>query len=185
MTTRQSTTQAPKESRDWITKQIWVGALSSITLFLVGYHFLPLKITNVKTSADALVFTVQSLFISSIPMLANIQFISSMRFNSKAIDPIRGGGEDLVGVPNRILRNTMEQFLVHAVALLTLSTFLDETSLKAIPILSGIFVLFRFLFWWGYQNSPLNRAVGMSGTALPTFLVYFYCLYRIVKSIVL
>jgi uncharacterized membrane protein YecN with MAPEG domain len=182
MTTRASTTQAPKESKAWITKQIYVGATSSVTLFLVGYHFLPLRMTNIKTSADALVFTVQCLFISSLPMLANIHYIGDKRFNSKAIDPVRGGGEDVVDVPNRILRNTVEQFLVHAVALLTLSTFLDEASLKAIPILSGIFVLYRLLFWWGYMKSPLNRTVGMAGTFCPTILVYIYCLYCIVRT---
>lgn len=89
----------------------------------------------------------------------------------------------MVDVPNRILRNTTEQFLLHAVGLLTLSTFLDEASLKILPILSCDFVIFRMLFWWGYLNAPLNRAVGMSGTAITTIFVYAYCMYCIIKPV--
>lgn len=177
--------KAPADSQSWVMKQIIVGISLSVGLFLTAYNFLPIRITGVKSTGDSLVLAVRCLFISSLPVLAIMQSVGNIRFNTRAIDPVRGGGEDMVEVPNKILRNTTEQFLFHAVGLLTLSTFLDESSLRAIPILSCIFVIFRLLFWRRYLNSPLNRAVGMSGTAFPTILVYFYCGFFIVQTTIL
>lgn len=118
-----------------------------------------------------------------VTVFALFKSVADTRFFTRAIDPVKGGGEDMVDVPNRILRNTTEQFLLYAVGLLTLSTFLDEASLKILPILSCDFVIFRMLFWWGYLNAPLNRAVGMSGTASTTICVYAYCMYCILKPV--
>lgn len=181
MTQKSQNRKAPKESHIWVRNQIFVGASLSLGLCLAAYNFLPIQITGIESPADRLVLAVRCIFISSIPVLALFKSIADARFFTRAIDPVKGGGEDIVDVPNRILRNTTEQFLLHAVGLLTLSTFLDEASLKIIPILSCDFVIFRMLFWWGYLNAPLNRAVGMSGTAISTIFVYVYCMYCIIK----
>ncbi|XP_062570204.1 transmembrane protein 79-like [Saccostrea cucullata] len=183
MPEKSATRKAPKESKDWIRKQIMAGLTLCATLFLGAYYFLPLPAIQAQSPVDRFILTIRCLFVSSLPIPLILQSVGNARFNTTAIDPVKGGGEDIVDVPNRILRNTIEQYIMHAVAMLTLCTFLDEDSLKVLPILSVIFVIFRLLFWWGYLSSPLNRAVGMSGTAMPIFLTYLYCLYRIIKNI--
>lgn len=183
MTQKSQHRKAPKESHIWVRNQIIVGIILSIGMCLGAYHFLPIQISDIKSPADRLVLAVRCIFISTIPVFALFKSVADTRFFTRAIDPVKGGGEDMVDVPNRILRNTTEQFLLHAVGLLTLSTFLDEASLKILPILSCDFVIFRMLFWWGYLNAPLNRAVGMSGTASTTICVYAYCMYCILKPV--
>lgn len=149
MTQKSQNRKAPKESHIWVRNQIFVGASLSLGLCLAAYNFLPIQITGIESPADRLVLAVRCIFISTIPVLALFKSIADARFFTRAIDPVKGGGEDIVDVPNRILRNTTEQFLLHAVGLLTLSTFLDEASLKIIPILSCDFVIFRMLFLVG------------------------------------
>lgn len=94
------------------------------------------------------------------------------------------GAENLVDVRNRILRNTTEQFILHVMAMLTLTLFLEGTSMKVIPILSGIFLTARIAFQIGYISSPIKRAYGFASTFLPTVAVYAYCTFRMVQRLI-
>ena len=59
---------------------------------------------------------------------------------------------------------------------MVLSTFLT-TDLRVLPIMTGLFVLGRILFWIGYVFDPLYRALGMTITAAPTVIALFYDVY--------
>jgi hypothetical protein len=53
---------------------------------------------------------------------------------------------------------------------MVLSTFLTANT-SVIPIMTGLFVLGRIIFWIGYMFDPLYRALGMTITAAPTVCV--------------
>lgn len=102
---------------------------------------------------------------------------------TNAIDPVYGKSENLVFLPNQILRNTTEQFFLHMMAMLTLTLFLQGSSMKAIPILCGIFLIARIVFQVGYTASPMKRAYGFASTFLPTVAVYVYCTYCLINKL--
>ncbi|VDI64251.1 Hypothetical predicted protein [Mytilus galloprovincialis] len=173
-----------EEKKKLINKQKGAAVVMIILIFTTGFYYCPINVKDVKTPAERLVFTIRCLFVSSFSIVFAIRSVALTRKNTNAIDPVNGGGESLVDVPNRILRNTVEQFFLHMIALLTLSSFLDEGSMKAIPMLTFIFIFGRTLFYLGYTYSPLYRALGFASTFLPTIATYAYCSFCIVKSLV-
>ncbi|VDI64252.1 Hypothetical predicted protein [Mytilus galloprovincialis] len=172
-----------KEKRAWVNKQIGSAVVLTTVIFITIFYYSPLSVKGVSTTADRLVFTFRCLFVSSFSIIFGIHTVGSVRGSTKAIDPVNGGGESLVEVPNRILRNTVEQFFLHMIALLTLSSFLDEGSMKAIPILTFIFILGRILFYFGYTYDPIYRGLGFASTFLPTIATYLYCSFRILQTL--
>lgn len=168
------------EKLTWVYTLIFCSVIFSSTFFFVGFFYFPIDTSGLKTSVDRLIYTIQWLMVSALAIHAGIHGVGSVRASTSAIDPLEGNAENLVEVPNKILRNTMEQFILHAVGLITLSTYLTETNMKCIPILVLIFLIGRLCFWYayGYSMQAMNRAFGFATTYLPTVGVYLYCLYR-------
>lgn len=111
--------------------------------------------------------------------------VLNVRGTTNAINPIAGKSEHLVEVPNRILRNGMEQFLLHAIGLLALTTYLDETCMSAIPVLVSMFFVGRVFYSLGFKSSERNRGFGFFITFLPTLITYGYCLYKFATTYLL
>lgn len=171
-----------KANMPWIRSQIFAANITSLLLFLVFFWILPINTAGLKALADRLVFTFRWLFVSSLSILFALFGVLKVRGTSNAVDPINGGSENLTEVPNRILRNTVEQYFLHMTGLLMLATILEPSSLKAIPILVGLFLLGRFTFWFGYTRSPFNRSFGFMTTLVPTLVMYGYCVYRLITD---
>ncbi|XP_061193045.1 transmembrane protein 79-like [Saccostrea echinata] len=166
------------ENMPWIRIQMISAIATSLLLFTVCFWTLPINTSGLKDPAGRLAFAIRWLFISSLSMIFALFGVLRVRGSSNAVDPINGGAEHLIEVPNRILRNTVEQYFLHMAGVLTLSTILDASSLKVIPILAGLFLLGRFTYGVGYSQSPFNRSFGFIMTFIPTLLVYVYCTYR-------
>ena len=151
-----------KDKRSWqekkasVRKQIATSVAISSTVFVVSYLYHPMGIFGVF----------------------------NVRGNTNAIDPVEGGSENLVFVPNQILRNTTEQFLLHFIAMMTLTLFLEGASMKVIPILCGIFLVARIVYQVGYMASAMSRGYGFASTFLPTVAVYLFCSFRIFQNII-
>lgn len=171
-----------KANIPWIRSQIFAANVVCLLLFLVSFWVLPINTAGLKAPADRLVFTFRWLFVSSLSILFALFGVLKVRGTSNAVDPINGGSENLTEVPNRILRNTVEQYFLHMAGLLMLATILEPSSLKAIPILVGLFLLGRFTFWFGYTRSPFNRSFGFMTTLVPTLVMYGYCVYRLITD---
>lgn len=154
-----------------------VSTVITAIAFLLSYFFLPIDTSTLTTLPDRLSLTIPCLFVSSLSIVMGIVAVGSVRGNSNAIDPVYGRSEHLVDVPNRILRNTTEQFILHMMAMLALTVFLEGSSMKVIPILSGIFLIARIV------SSPTKRAYGFVSTFFPTICVYAYCIFCIATKI--
>lgn len=170
------------ENKPWIQKQILSAVVTSLLLFLGCFWILPIDTSGLTNPADRLVFTVRWLFVSSLYIVFALFGVLRIRGSSNAVDPINGGAEHLTEVPDRILRNTVEQCFLHMVGVLSLSTLLEPSSLRAIPILTGLFLLGRIAYGYGYSRSPFNRSFGFIMTLVPTIVVYIYCTYRLFSS---
>lgn len=163
-----------KEKKGRMERDSVVSTVITAIVFLLSYLFLPIDTSTLTTLPDRISLTT---------IVIGIVAVGSVRGNSNAIDPVYGRSEHLVDVPNRILRNTTEQFILHMMAMLALTVFLEGSSMKVIPILSGIFLIARIVYHIGYMSSPTKRAYGFVSTFFPTICVYAYCIFCIATKI--
>ena len=79
-------------------------------------------------------------------------------------------------IKERILQNTLEQTILHMVAVLALVSVLEPDQLWNIPLLVLLFLIGRAAFFIGYTSSPVNRVFGFVVTVLPTTCALAYSL---------
>lgn len=154
-----------KEKKGRMERDSVVSTVITAIVFLLSYLFLPIDTSTLVTLPDRLSLTIPCLFVSSLSIVMGIVAVGSVRGNSNAIDPVYGRSEHLVDVPNRILRNTTEQFILHMMAMLALTVFLEGSSMKVITILSGIFLIARIVYHVGYIVCPLRPKERMDSSA--------------------
>ena len=73
----------------------------------------------------------------------------------------------------------MFQFILHALAMLSLATVIDTDSVKLLPFLTCVFVIGRILFMIGYRVQAKARAFGFALTSIPTVLVLVKVVYTL------
>lgn len=168
----------------WVYKEFAAGAAVLAVLYYTVRN-IQLDTGTLKTPQDRIVFTFRWMLISILPLISAIFDVLNVRGTTNAINPIAGKSEHLVEVPNRILRNGMEQFLLHAIGLLALTTYLDETCMSAIPVLVSMVFVGRVFYSLGFKSSERNRGFGFFITFLPTLITYGYCLYKFATTYLL
>ncbi|EDO43721.1 predicted protein, partial [Nematostella vectensis] len=134
---------------------------------------------------DRFAYTLQWEAASLLTVFLGVYFVASKRFASPAINPLDKTAKSFIEVPQRFLKNTVEQFVMHFVACLILTTHLAEEQMVAIPALVLLFVTGRLCFGLGYSYGYIYRAFGFALTILPTASVVLYCVYRLVSGVLL
>ena len=137
----------------------------------------PFPEPRLPTLLDRLVFTLRWLIISLFTIFAGVIWVGNVRFRTSAINPLEPSGKKYVEIRSRYLQNTVEQFLLHSISLLVLSTYLSEENMYLVPLLVVLFSIARLLFAVGYSIDPLWRGFGFVMTCYPTAVVICYCLY--------
>ena len=76
-------------------------------------------------------------------------------------DPLRGYESRQIRIHGRTLDNNILHFVWFAVCSLALSTRLENAEMRILPILTGVFIAARFVYWWGFNTGvPVRRAPG-------------------------
>ena len=122
------------------------------------------------STASVLAYTLRCLFPLVLVLLFFISRVGNMRFVSKAANPL-SGNDHLVQLQKNIATNTLEQLVMFAFGLFSLSTLLaTQQELRFIPVLCLLFIIARVLFAIGYSIQPRYRSFGMS---MNFFLLFF------------
>ncbi len=90
------------------------------------------------------------------------------RFALGVFDPLAGRETRFLLVNQRIITNTVEQFLIFAPSLLALAAAVPAERMAEVTALGVVFALSRLVFWAGYLAAPVTRAPGMAGTIVTT-----------------
>lgn len=130
-----------------------------------------ISIPHLHSLTDRIVFTVRFQLIGCFALLFSVLEVSFTRLFTNAVNPL-SGNESVVDKANRILTNTLEQFLLNAINQLIVCTFLSENNLKLIPLLSLYFIFGRIAFWIGYKIAPKYRGFGFAVTFIPTLITF-------------
>ena len=121
---------------------------------------------HVHSLSDRVIFTVRHQLPGLLAILISVLHVSLTRAFTLAVNPL-SGNEHLVEVGNRVLQNTVEQYLLTAVNQLILATHVTEAHLRFIPLISVTFLIGRILFLVGYIRSPNYRGLGFNLSFLP------------------
>lgn len=162
-----------------IIKQSLISLSVTGAFFLLSFLYLPIETSNITEFDDRLGFTICCLFVSALSIVIGIVAAADMRGNSNSIDQVSCRSENLVSVANRNLQNTTEQFILHVITMLTLTLFIQGSSMRVILILSAIFLIARTV----YHFCPVIKGYGFISTFLPTMIVYTYCSYCCISKI--
>lgn len=126
---------------------------------------------SLGTLPDRLVLGLHLQVYSLIPLLFSLVFVIHCRITGPALNPL-SGNEHYVKVASRILVNTFEQYLFHAINLLVFSTLVSERYFFLLPLTVAIFVLGRLAFAVGYLIHPVHRQFGFIWTFFPSLGIF-------------
>ena len=168
-----------EENRARVRFSIGVGLTLMALILTCGMYLFPAgDETEFPTNLEKLVFTLKWQSLSVMMLLFGIGAVGRVRASTSAIDPVYGKGEQLLYVEARYLQNTVEQLILSTTGQLILSVYVSAAVLtRIIPVLVILFVVGRFLFFFGYKMDPLKRGYGFSMTFIPSVLVHIYCLF--------
>lgn len=152
-----------KKQQATVRRLASIGFPGTLALIGIAYALIP-KLPGMNTAFDRLLLALRCDIIAALPLAAGIGVIGSGRFRSEAINPLAGKDSQTLQVHIRYLQNTLEQLMLFVLGLTALSTFLDASTARLLPILTGAFILARIVFWAGYLRAPLARGLGMAAT---------------------
>ena len=172
----QSRQKKVKQDQNTVLRNVFCAVLflSCSVTAAVSFPFPKLRL---PTLLDRVVFTLRCLMVSVLTIFAGVSAVANKRFSTAAINPLDPSGKALTEMRQRYLQNTVEQFLLHAFSLLTLSTYLSEEKMHLIPLLVVLFIIARAVFFVGYSIDPIKRTLGFAMTYTQNVFVTGYCLY--------
>ena len=164
-----------------VARLIAIGIPSTLLLLVALYLYLPSP-EQVDSPLDLLILALRCDAIAALTLLAGIQTVASLRRKSEAINPLAGKDPPALQIHSRYIQNTLEQLTLFVLGTAALSTYLDPTTARALPVLTVVFVVSRLVFWRGYLQDPLARALGMTGTFVVNIMVFAAVVYFTMRA---
>lgn len=160
------------EQRQYIIRNAIFSFVFYVASGLTWYKFIPFTIPDVDSPWKRMVYTMRWQIFALLPVVFLIHKIATTRLHTKAIDPVKGNSEHVVNIYQKILQNTLEQFILHLIGVLSLSSYLTANTMKLVPFFVTSFVIGRVMFYLGYtSSSSLNRVFGMAVTISGNFML--------------
>ncbi len=153
-----------------IAGSIWWTA-ATILLGIPALHLWVVPSPNVEAMADRLAYAARCDAVAIVPYFAVCMKIMLTRFLEGAHDPLSHTESSSLKIDCRVMQNHLEQSVAFVVATLALATLLPREHLALLPIVTGVFVVGRLVYWWGYhREGTLGRAPGVqltTGVTIP------------------
>ena len=153
-------------------------ALTVIVTILYGgyYHCYSIPIPQSNDFSEKLLYAARyCTFPQAVFLLVAIVRVGIKRGSTPATNPL-AGKEHLLQTEKNILMNTLEQLLCFLLLVVTLTTYLEPSEMKIIPLYSLAFIVGRVLFMIGYSIHPKYRGTGI---LINFFLSFFFIGYII------
>jgi len=125
----------------------------------LAYRFLLPDYRGPVELSERLAYSVQCIFFGLLPLLA-MKCTSMMRRLAEGVqDPLAGAYSSALDVHEKVRETSLEQYLWFVVSSIAISTRLHPAEMKILPILTGLFIASRLLYWWKYTNDgALHRS---------------------------
>lgn len=118
-----------------------------------------------------------------LPGLLGVAVVAAQRLNPEMWVGQKVRPNSALDINTRFILNTFEQFTLYFIAHAGLCLYAVQHEVRSVPIITGLFLLGRLLFWIGYHKNPYLRAFGFGLTFYPTFGIYVWLMLRMVLGI--
>ena len=133
--------------------------------------------------ADRLALVIKGAVIALIPGIVGICVVAAQRLDPSMFVGQTPKPNSPVEINTKFILNTFEQFTAYFIANAGLAMFCPIEEARTLPILTGLFVTGRILFWIGYHKNPYLRAFGFGVTFYPTVIAYVWLVLIMVFGI--
>jgi uncharacterized MAPEG superfamily protein len=149
-------------------------------LLWLGVAYLAPPLPGMDSLGGRMLFALKCCCIAALfCLVTGVEAVAHERLSSPAFDPLAGFETRRLRVNQRYLQNTLEQIVVFIVALFGLAAYCPGgAAMRAVLATAVVWVLARFAFWLGYQQSAAMRGLGAPGMAL-SMIVLLYVAARI------
>lgn len=150
----------------------------ALGIWLAVSNFAP-PLVDMETFGARMLFTLKCCSAAALfCFVLGIEAVAHERLTSPAFDPLSGFETRRLRVNLRYLQNTLEQFIVFAVGLFGLASYsANGSSMRTVEATTIVWILARFAFWIGYQQSAAMRGLGAPGVMM-SLLVLLYVVAR-------
>src|SRR5262249_35845456 len=124
-------------------------AIAGIATVVGGVYALVPKL-EMPSVGDRIAFALRCAVFPALTLLAGIRAVGRERYYSEAIDPLAGAERGPIVVHRRYVDNTVEQLVLHVIAMVGLAIDGASVGLRLIPAMTACFVVGRIVFWIGY-----------------------------------
>ncbi|XP_033645741.1 transmembrane protein 79-like [Asterias rubens] len=168
-----------------VVRRVFIAGIFLVAMTYILWQYDLFDVTFDPTLTNRLAFTLRWLVLSLLPTVVGVQLVGNIRYtnmDTAGVQTTSKHAEELVRLNQRALQNTLEQTSVHVAVTLVLSTHLDPSHLKIIPILICMFVTARAIFYIGYLTvgDHFGRAFGYALTMWVNMSSLMYCTYCLV-----
>lgn len=161
-------------------KLVAIGSASGGLFMLAALWSLTQILPGLRASANVaerLAFAAQWNAIAIIPLVLVIISVGNQRFAGPAIDPIAEEPGRTIVIDNRVIDNTLQQYVLFAAATFAVSAGASGDQVSIISAAAMMFIVLRLAFWIGYRIDPLYRAFGMGGTLYLNLVLLGYAIW--------
>ncbi len=116
--------------------------------------------------------------LAALTLIAGIGAAARLRFFGRNIDGSAPAPGSALDIMRRYVSNTTEQVVLFAIACQALAVVDASVAIRLLPVMGVWFVIARMMFYAGYRQAPLWRAVGFAATFHPTVLLFGWVFWR-------
>ena len=180
-----------EEKREWkqqriaylpiFLPQLALSVVTTASVLYGGFYMcdcIPVPLSN--SLEDKLIFFIRCcVFPCAVLLSLSIMGVANKRGSTLAANPF-AGKDHLLTLQKNFLMNTIEQTLVFLMIALTLTTYLDASEMKILPVYTLLWFAGRIFFRIGYGINYKYRSFGMLINFESSFVlmvVIFYLMY--------
>ncbi|HEY8077167.1 MAG TPA: MAPEG family protein [Labilithrix sp.] len=156
---------------------IVVGVLAWTEILATSWFLTGARVTDLPL-ADRLGLAARCAVFPALTLMAGVLAVANGRYRSAAIDPLTCEATPAMRVDQRYLQNTLEQLVLHVVALFAVAADGSPLGMRLLPGLAACFVVGRAAFWLLYRRDPMKRGPGFSMTMQPTAVALVFVAVR-------
>lgn len=162
-----------------VRKSAIAALLVSLVMLAAAWHFGVGWPVKAASDSERLAFVFRCELAIGFVLWAMIARVGAMRyFSPHDIGGVGNGPERReIAVARAALQNTIEQSVLAILAHLALALALPADRMAVIAMLTGLFVVGRIAYWFGYLRGGPSRAFGFALTFYPTIIALAAALF--------
>ncbi|KAG5850840.1 transmembrane protein 79-like isoform X1 [Anguilla anguilla] len=140
------------------------------------YFYVPLDAPHCPDLVSRLIFTLQCCAVAAVPILLAMLTTVVSRFCTASLEPVQASPRGST-LQQLFVTASLEQLSLYTLNLVVMASFLAQDQLKAVPILAGVFMGGRLVYWLSLHLCSSWRGFGSGLTVFPLLAMVAFNLF--------